>query len=173
MWQLSSSFGSCRQQFSSDLIQLNMADTLTLHLNKQKQHVMIRAAIMADWFDLVQGVVDLFSFMSIQKRVMASICIRSLCEHVRVLIQTNGGSLDPRACSTACPLIAIYILEKSFISNSCHYLSPPPDPSAHLTLRLTSMTDLISDVQMGSYVQGSLYMLFIFIFLGFYIKLHM
>lgn len=47
------------------LIQLNMADTLTLHLNKQKQHIMIRPAIMADWFDLVQGAVDLFSFMPI------------------------------------------------------------------------------------------------------------
>lgn len=47
------------------LIQLNMADTLTLHLNKQKQHIMISPAIMADWFDLVQGAVDLFSFMPI------------------------------------------------------------------------------------------------------------
>lgn len=47
------------------LIQLNMADTLTLHLSKQKQHIMISPAIMADWFDLVQGAVDLFSFMPI------------------------------------------------------------------------------------------------------------
>lgn len=47
------------------LIQLNMADTLTLHLNKQKQHIMISPAIMADWSDLVQGAVDLFSFMPI------------------------------------------------------------------------------------------------------------
>lgn len=47
------------------LIQLNMADTLTLHLNKQKLHIMISPAIMADWSDLVQGAVDLFSFMPI------------------------------------------------------------------------------------------------------------
>lgn len=30
------------------LIQLDMADTLTLHLSKQKQHIMISPAIMAN-----------------------------------------------------------------------------------------------------------------------------
>lgn len=114
------------------LIQLNMADTLTLHLNKQKQHIMISPAIMADWSDLVQGAVDLFSFMPIWMCVTASICITSVCMCVSGPIQTNGGGLGQRACSTARPLIAIYILAESLISNSpiiCHTpITSPPSP---------------------------------------------
>ena len=39
---------------------------------------MISPAIMADWFDLVQGAVDLFSFMPLWMCVTASICITSM-----------------------------------------------------------------------------------------------
>lgn len=63
-----------------------MADTLTPHLNKQKQHIMISSAIMADWFDLVQGAVDLFSFMPIWMCVTASMRITSERAHVHVCV---------------------------------------------------------------------------------------
>lgn len=113
------------------LIQLNMADTLTLHLNKQKQHIMISPAIMADWSDLVQSTVNLFSLMLIWMCVTASIRITGVCTHVCVTFYPNKWRrLGQRAWSTPCPLIAIYILAESLISNSpiiCH-----PIPSLSL-----------------------------------------
>lgn len=67
-----------------------MADTLTLHLSKQKQHIMIRPAIMANWFDLVQGTVDLFLLCPI-RIVCHSLNMQSLyvCASVRIRPYTN------------------------------------------------------------------------------------
>lgn len=57
-----------------------------------------------------------------------------------VSIQTNGDSLGQRACGTACPLIAIYILAESLISNSPYYLSPTIP-------HLTSLSDACVNVR--------------------------
>lgn len=67
------------------LIQLNMADTLTLHLNQQKQSIMISPAIMANWFDLVQGAVDLFllcPYRCVSQPQYASQACMCVCECV-------------------------------------------------------------------------------------------
>lgn len=132
---------------SQCLIQLNMADPLTLHLNKQKQHIMISPAIMADWSDLVQGSVDLFSFMDIWMCATATVRITSICACVYVWVSPYPNKwrrLGQRAWSTACPLIAIYILAQSLISNSPIICHPTPSAIPPLCLMLMSMSGLVS-----------------------------
>lgn len=89
----------------------------TPHLSKQKKHIMISAAIMANWFDLVQCAVDfylLWPYRSVSQPRSAS---QRACVSVCVPTQTNRG-LGQRAWSSARPLIGIYILRESLISIS-------------------------------------------------------
>lgn len=71
------------------------------------------------------GHAGFISFVPIQMCVTASARVPSVfvCVCERVPIQTNGGGLGRSACSSARPLIAIYILGESSISNSPYYLS--------------------------------------------------
>lgn len=73
---------------------------------------------------------DLFSFMLIWMCVTASIRITGVCTHVCVGPYPNKWrQLGRRAWSTPCPLIAIYILAESLISNSPIICHPIPSPS--------------------------------------------
>lgn len=109
------------------LIQLNMADTLTLHLNKQKQPIMISPHYgRLIWSG--PGRCGFIFFYVSQPQYASQACVQ-MCTCVSVPVQTSRGSLGQRARSTACPLIAIYILAESLISNSpiiCHTPILPP-----------------------------------------------
>ena len=85
------------------LIQLNMADTLTLHLNKQQQHIMISPTIMADWFDLLGGSVDLFYFMPIQMCVTTA----SICNAIACALFPEGVSA--LACMCVCVCVCVFL----------------------------------------------------------------
>lgn len=73
------------------------------------------------------GFIFFYAHIDVSQPQYASQACMCVCMCMSVSIQTNGDSLGQRACSTACPLIAIYILAESLISNSpiiCHPTSP-------------------------------------------------
>lgn len=106
-----------------------MADTLTLHLNKQKQHIMITSAIMDNWSDLVQGPVDLFplcSYGCVSESLYMHMC-------VRVKLYPNkwrrfGEESLKRSSSFNCHLHTGGIINFQFP----YYSLPPPPLSQRL-----------------------------------------